>query len=66
MEKGQWLMEVKAEKTIPLWLSQKLSEHGMYRTSFSKYGNEYKQLLKSKINQPVEHIPTEKESILYA
>lgn len=42
MEPGQWLMEVKAEKTIPLWLSQLLSELGMYRTSFSKYGNEYK------------------------
>ncbi len=66
MDKGQWLMEVKAEKTIPLWLSQKLSEHQMYRTSFSKYGNEYKQLLKSRLNQPVETIPTEKESILYA
>ncbi|MBW7475806.1 polyphosphate polymerase domain-containing protein [Paenibacillus oenotherae] len=41
--RGQWLMEVKAEKTIPLWLSRLLSELGMFRTSFSKYGNEYKQ-----------------------
>ena len=39
---GQWLMEVKAEKTIPTWLARMLSEHRMYRTSFSKYGNEYK------------------------
>lgn len=42
---GQWLMEVKAEKTIPLWLSRLLSELGMFRTSFSKYGNEYKRAL---------------------
>lgn len=42
LEDGQWLMEVKAEKTVPLWLSKLLSEHGLYRTSFSKYGNEYK------------------------
>ncbi|PYI53741.1 polyphosphate polymerase domain-containing protein [Paenibacillus flagellatus] len=42
LESGRWLMEVKAEKTIPIWLSQLLAEHGMYRTSFSKYGNEYK------------------------
>ncbi|CQR58943.1 polyphosphate polymerase domain-containing protein [Paenibacillus riograndensis] len=58
MPQGQWLMEVKAEKTIPVWLAKMLSEHRMYRTSFSKYGNEYKQMLKaSKI---------EKESALYA
>lgn len=39
---GQWLMEVKAEKTVPVWLAQLLSELGMFRTSFSKYGNEYR------------------------
>jgi hypothetical protein len=39
---GLWLMEVKAEKTIPLWLSRMLSEHRMFRTSFSKYGIEYR------------------------
>lgn len=42
LEPGRWLMEVKAEKTIPLWLSRLLSEHQMFRTSFSKYGNEYR------------------------
>ncbi|MFC5702619.1 polyphosphate polymerase domain-containing protein [Cohnella faecalis] len=45
MERGQWLMEVKAEKTIPVWLSHLLSELRMFRTSFSKYGNEYKKML---------------------
>ncbi|MNO13803.1 VTC domain protein [compost metagenome] len=58
MPQGQWLMEVKAEKTIPVWLAKMLSEHRMYRTSFSKYGNEYKKMLMdSKI---------ERESALYA
>jgi hypothetical protein len=47
MERGQWLMEVKAEKTIPVWLSKLLSEHQMYRTSFSKYGNEYKKSIRN-------------------
>ena len=42
VEDNKWLMEVKAEKTIPMWLSRLLSEHGLYRTSFSKYGNEFK------------------------
>jgi len=45
MENGRWLMEVKAEKTIPVWLSALLSELQMYRTSFSKYGNEYRKTL---------------------
>ena len=47
MERGQWLMEVKAEKTIPVWLSKMLSDHQMYRTSFSKYGNEYKKSIRN-------------------
>jgi len=46
LEPEQWLMEVKAEKTIPVWLSKLLSELGMYRTSFSKYGNEYKKSIR--------------------
>ncbi|MGG6311377.1 polyphosphate polymerase domain-containing protein [Paenibacillus macerans] len=58
VEEGIWLMEVKAEKTVPVWLAKMLSEHRMFRTSFSKYGNEYKKMLKSR--------DTEKESALYA
>jgi len=42
LDDGQWLMEVKAEKTIPVWLAGLLSEHRMFKTSFSKYGNEYR------------------------
>lgn len=38
---GQWLMEIKAEKTMPLWLSKLLSENKIYPTSFSKYGKEF-------------------------
>lgn len=59
LERGQWLMEVKAEKTIPVWLSRMLSEHQMYRTSFSKYGNEYKKSIRNN-NAPV----TERERIV--
>lgn len=39
------LMEVKAEKNIPLWLSKMLSEEKIFKRSFSKYGSEYKKLL---------------------
>ncbi|GIP29024.1 molecular chaperone [Paenibacillus sp. J23TS9] len=56
MERGQWLMEVKAEKTIPVWLSKMLSEHQMYRTSFSKYGNEYKKSIRNAPNVERERV----------
>lgn len=41
LEKELWLMEVKAERSIPLWLSRLLSEYKIYSTSFSKYGKEH-------------------------
>ncbi|WP_458120706.1 VTC domain-containing protein [Paenibacillus sp. Z6-24] len=80
LEPDQWLMEVKAENTVPLWLSRLLSKHQLYRTSFSKYGNEYKKMLKNQtvptiqpqlptIEMPAPamiQIPTEKETIRYA
>ncbi|AZN42577.1 polyphosphate polymerase domain-containing protein [Paenibacillus albus] len=69
MAPGQWLMEVKAEKTIPVWLSQLLSELHMYRTSFSKYGNEYKKSIRfahadTNGNQMINEPSIEKELIL--
>ncbi|MCX7922543.1 MAG: polyphosphate polymerase domain-containing protein [Clostridia bacterium] len=48
LDSGQWLMEIKAEKSIPLWLSKLLSEHKIFRTSFSKYGREYQKFLNSR------------------
>lgn len=41
LEEGQWLMEVKAEKTLPMWFVRLLSEHKLYATSFSKYGKAF-------------------------
>lgn len=68
-----WLMEVKAEKSIPLWLSRMLSELKLYKTSFSKYGTVYKKMLSKNImegedyqcqenyliSQPVQHYQLE-------
>lgn len=39
------IMEIKTSKAIPLWLVKFLSENMIYRTSFSKYGNIYKEML---------------------
>lgn len=42
---GQYLMEIKTSKAKPLWLTSILTELGIRRTSFSKYGTEYKHSL---------------------
>lgn len=40
------LMEIKCDGTIPLWLSDLLSGMKIYRTSFSKYGTEYRNFVR--------------------
>lgn len=40
------IMEIKTSKAIPLWLVKFLSENMIYKTSFSKYGNIYKEMRK--------------------
>lgn len=39
------LMELKTSGGIPLWMSRVLTENKLYKTSFSKYGTAYKQLI---------------------
>ncbi len=39
---GSYLMEVKCDGAVPIWMTSMLSEMKIYTTSFSKYGNEYK------------------------
>lgn len=45
---GEWLMELKADKAIPIWLTKILSELKVYPISFSKYGRVYINTLKRK------------------
>jgi hypothetical protein len=47
----QRLMEIKITDSIPMWLSEALSELGIYKTSFSKYGKAYQNFIKDKTNQ---------------
>ncbi|MFI3324935.1 MAG: polyphosphate polymerase domain-containing protein [Clostridia bacterium] len=39
------LAEIKVAGAMPLWLTKFLSDNKIYKTSFSKYGNAYKQIL---------------------
>lgn len=44
LSRGQVLMEVKTGGAIPLWMASLLSENHIYKTSFSKYGNAYRNI----------------------
>ncbi len=46
LEPDKILMEIKTADAIPLWLVQLLSEHKIYKTSFSKYGTAYRTILR--------------------
>lgn len=41
LPEDEWIMEIKIEKAMPLWMTKILSELQIYPTSFSKYGTEY-------------------------
>lgn len=43
------LAEIKVAGAMPLWLTKFFSENHIYKTSFSKYGTAYKQILKNNL-----------------
>lgn len=60
-----WLMEIKTSRAMPLWLCEMLSELGIKRSSFSKYGTEYMNMIAaSKGNSGLSHSMTLKPAIL--
>lgn len=51
LDDDKFLMEIKSSKAMPMWLVNALSQNKIYSTSFSKYGTEYKNYLKSNKRQ---------------
>ena len=47
IERGSTLMEVKTSGGLPLWLVRCLSEHAIFKTSFSKYGTAYENMIRA-------------------
>jgi hypothetical protein len=45
IDKDVFLMEIKTAGAMPTWLTKALSENEIYKTSFSKYGTEYKKYI---------------------
>ena len=46
MKDGQYMMEIKVTNALPMELSKKMSELGIFPVSFSKYGRAYTQMIK--------------------
>lgn len=57
LEEGQYLMEVKAPGAIPLWMVHALTQLGVYKTSFSKYGTAYQRLTLQTNQGGLSHAP---------
>lgn len=55
LEEGQTLMEIKTSGGIPLWMSQILTQCHIYKTSFSKYGLAYKNMIAEKIQGGIKY-----------
>ena len=51
LDEGKTLMEIKCSGGIPLWMTQVLTQEKLYKTSFSKYGNAYQQIIFPKIKE---------------
>lgn len=45
LDEGKTLMEIKCSGGMPLWLVHLLSEAGIFKTSYSKYGVAYKKII---------------------
>ncbi len=46
LPEGASVLEIKVQQAMPLWLSAALDEGGIYKTSFSKYGEAFKRIIK--------------------
>ena len=51
LPKNYWIMEIKVPEAIPMWLTNILSELKVYKTSFSKYGTEYKGYVQNNLSK---------------
>ena len=49
MDDSQYILEIKIQYSMPLWMSQLLSELKIYPTSYSKYGMCYKQCIAKEV-----------------
>ena len=51
LEDGRVLMEIKCSGGVPLWLTRFLTQERIFKTSFSKYGTAYQQIIYPRIQE---------------
>lgn len=51
LEEGKVLMEIKCSGGIPLWMTHVLTKEHIYKTSFSKYGTAYQNIIYPKLKE---------------
>ena len=51
LEDGKVLMEIKCSGGVPLWLTRFLTQERIFKTSFSKYGTAYQQIIYPRIQE---------------
>ena len=52
---NQTLMEIKTSGGIPPWMSETLTKNTLFKTSFSKYGTAYQQMMDEKVQRGVQY-----------
>lgn len=65
LKDGGVLMEVKCGGSIPVWLCGMLSELGVHKTSFSKYGEEYKNYLQTRTSKQTKNLRISVPEMIY-
>ncbi|MBE5878263.1 MAG: polyphosphate polymerase domain-containing protein [Lachnospiraceae bacterium] len=56
LEDDKVLMEIKCSGGIPLWMTEVLSREQIYKTSFSKYGTAYKNIIFPKLKEAIAYV----------
>ncbi len=65
LPEGMTLMEIKCSGGIPLWMCEILSGEKIYKTSFSKYGTAYREIIYPNLHKKQNTNTENKENILY-
>lgn len=56
LPKGYAILEIKVQEAMPLWLTEILSEGKIYKNSFSKYGEAYKQQMLKAYRKELQYV----------
>ena len=61
LDEEYYIMEVKVSRSVPIWVARLLSDNGVSRARFSKYGTEYKHyVLNNRVEEQREKIKLER------